>query len=260
MMKHVQTSFPKPKLYQPPKKRTSHIQMKNTIDLEPRIIRLHVGENATEVKMGPDWYHHDNFDAALTNIVYPEYTEPNEHCVFDTVARYRAFIGQSQSNFRQNPLSTGVETTEALIIALAEFAKRLGGELSFTNQETPSDKAVYRTACGVANMNTAHLLATNLIPTAKFSVLLDQDYHCDITRSHEKLQKFVLDFVNEIVEVLKCEKDYVRVMSVEQPGKTRRRTKIKFGLTTTNPKETEALAERLKVMMSIVLMLFRHVM
>lgn len=260
MMEHVQTSLYKSKFYEPPQKRAFNTTNKGTLGLKPRMLRLRAGKKATEVKMGPEGYHNNNLDEALMNIVYPEYTKPDERRAFDAVARYRAFIDQPQNNFQQQPLGTGVETVEALIVALDEFAQRLGGELSFSDRETPPDEALNRAACGIANMDTAHLLAMNFIPTAKFSVLLEQDYYCDITRSYEELQNFVLDFVNEMADVAKCSKDCVRVISIEQPGKIRRRTKIKFGLTTTNAKDTEELVENLQVMMSIVSMLHGSVL
>lgn len=247
MTTRVQTSTTVAKYYDPKKKRTISIRIYLLTELKPKIIRLHVGNTSTQSKMAPEWFQHDDYDAALRHVVYPKHTTENEERTFDTVARYRASIEQPQSNFREHPLQVTEESEETLIIALDDFVKQFGGELSFTSEDVSFDQAAHRAACGVTNMSSAHLLATDFIPTAKFSFFVDLDYQSDLTRSSETMQNFILSFSNGIADVLTCPKDYVRVTSVEKSGKSRRRTKINFGLTTPNPEKTQELAEDLKV-------------
>jgi hypothetical protein len=71
-------------------------------------------------------------------------------------------------------------------------------------------------------MEPSDQITSNVFEPAKFSFLVDLDYQNDSTRSDETMQDFVLDFSNAIVTVLTCPNDYVRVISVEKPGKARR--------------------------------------
>ena len=243
----VQTSTTVAKYYDPKKKRTIFIPIHFLIELRPKIIQLNIGENSTKLKMAPKWFEHDDHAAALRHIVYPEGISEKEERTYDTIARYRASKDKPMSNFRQRPLEIDEEKTETLVIALDDFVRQLGGELSFTNEDVAFDQAADRAASGVANMSSAHLLATNFIPTAKFCFSMDLDYQSDLARSSETMQEFVLNFSEAISSVLKCRKNYVRVFSVQRPGKSRRRTKLNFGLTTPNPEKTEEFAEDLKV-------------
>ncbi len=144
-------------------------------------------------------------------------------------------------------LHVSENNTEIRIIVLNDFVQQLGEELSLTNEDVPFDQAADRTACGVANLSSAHLLATDYISTAKFCFLVDLDYQSDLARSSETMQNFILSFSNAIAEVLTCPKDYVRVISVDRSGKNRGQTKVNFGLTTPNQEKTEEFVEELKV-------------
>ena len=248
MERRIQTSTSVAKFYDPKKKRTVSIPIRLLSELKPKIIELHIGKNSTKLKMAPEWFKQDDQSAALKKIVYPEGINENQQRTFDTVARYRAAIDQPKNNFRKESLSASEDKTETLIIALDDFVKQCGGDLAFTHEDVPFDQAAHRAACGVANLSSAHLLATDYIPTAKFTFLVDLDYQSDLARSSETMQNFVLAFSNAIAEVLTCPNDYVRVLSLEKPGKSRRHTKVNFGLTTPNPEKTEELVQNLKVL------------
>jgi len=235
------------KYYDPQQKRLVSIPTRILTALKPKIVRISIGENFTTLKMAPEWFKHDDHDEALKNIVYPKNISENQQRTFDTVARFRAVVNQPNNNFRQKSLNISENNTETLIIALDDFVQEFGGELSFTTEDVAFDQAADRTACGIANLSSAHLLATDYIPTAKFSFLVDLDYQRDLARSGETMQNFVLEFSNAIADFLTCPKNYVRVISVEKPNKTRRKTKVNFGLTTPDPEETEQLVETLKV-------------
>lgn len=235
------------KFYDPNKKRTISIPIRLLTELKPKIIQISLGKNCTTLKMAPEWFQFDDQDEALKNIVYPKGVTENEQRTFDTVARYRAATDNPKNNFRRTPLDIREQGTETLVVALGDFAQRYGGELTFTNEDIPFIEPAHRTACGIADFSSAHLLATDYISTAKFTFLVDLDYQTDLARSGELMQNFVLEFSNAIARVLDCPNDYVRVTSVEKPSKTRRQTKVNFGLTTPNSEETEQLAEDLKV-------------
>jgi len=235
------------KYYDPKKKRTLSIPLLLITELRPTIIQISIGKKSTTLKMAPEWFKHDDQAEALKNIVYPKDITENQQRTFDTVARYRAAANNPDNNFREAPLNASEKKTETLIIALDDFVKNLGGELAFTDEDVAFDQVADRTASGIANLSSAHLLATDYIPTAKFSFLVDLDYQRDLARSGETMQNFVLEFSNAIADFLTCSKNYVRVISVEKPSKTRRKTKVNFGLTTPDPEETEQLVETLKV-------------
>jgi hypothetical protein len=235
------------KYYDPQQKRLVSIPTRILTALKPKIVRISIGENFTTLKMAPEWFKHDDHDEALKNIVYPKDVTENQQRTFDTVARYRAAVNKPNNNFRQKSLNISENNTETLIIALDDFVQQFGGELSFTNEDVAFDQVADRTASGIANLSSAHLLATDYIPTAKFSFLVDLDYQRDLARSGETMQNFVLEFSNAIADFLTCPKNYVRVISVEKPNKTRRKTKVNFGLTTPDPEETEQFVENLKV-------------
>jgi len=247
METRIQTSTTVAKFYDPKKKRTVSISIRFLTELKPKIVQISIGKNSTKLKMAPEWFKYDDHDEALKNIVYPKGVTENQQRTFDTVARYRAVTDKPNNNFRQQSLNASEDQTETLIIALDNFVQHLGGELAFTNEDVAFDQAADRTACGIANLSSAHLLATDYIPTAKFSFLLDLDYRRDLARSSETMQNFVLEFSNAIARVLDCRNDYVRVISVEKPNKTRRQAKVNFGISTPKPEETEQLAEDLKV-------------
>lgn len=247
MQTRTQTLSTVAKFYDPKKKRTVSIPILILTELKPKIIQLSIGKNSTKLKMAPKWFQYDDHHEALKNIVYPEGVTENQHRTFDTVAKYRAAIGKPQSNFDKKKLNVSEDNTETLIIALDDFVKNFGGELAFTNEEVAFDQAADRTACGVANLSSAHLLATDYIPTARFCFLLDLDYQTDLARSSETMQNFILSFSNSIADVLTCPKDYVRVTSVEKSGKSRGHTKVNFGLTTPDQEKTEEFVEELKV-------------
>jgi hypothetical protein len=244
----IKTTTALAKFYDPKKKRTISIPIRLFTELKPKIIQISIGKNSTKLKMAPEWFKHDDHDEALKNIVYPKGITENQQRTFDTVARYRSAVDKPNNNFRQESLNVSEDETETLIIALDDFVQQFGGELSFTDENVEFDKVADRTACGIANLSSAHLLATDYIPTAKFSFLVDLDYQRDLARSGETMQNFILEFSNAIARVLDCSNDYVRVISIEKPSKIRRQTKVNFGLTTPEPEKTEEFVEELKVL------------
>lgn len=240
------------KFYDPKKKRVILIPLRLFTELKPKIVELHIGKNSTKLKMAPEWFIPDDPSKSLKNIVYPKGTSENQQRTYNTVARYRAAADKPNNNFRQASIDLNENNTETLIIALDDFVQQFGGELSFTDEDLTFQDPANRTACGVANLSSAHLLATDYIPTAKFSFLVDLDYQSDLARSSETMQNFTLEFSKSIADVLGCSNDYVRVISIEKPGKTRRKTKVNFGVSTPDPTKTEELVENLKVHLYII--------
>lgn len=235
------------KFYHPKKKRVVFVPIQVLTELKPKIVEISIQENFTKLKMAPEWFQHDDRNESLKNIVYPKGITKNQKRTFDTIARYRAATDNPENNFHEVPLDAGKKGIETLISGLHYFVQQFGGELAFTNEDLTFEQAANRTACGIANLSSAHLLATNYIRTAKFSFLVDLDYQIDLAQSNETMQNFVLEFCNAISGILDCPNDYVRVISVEKPKKRQKQTEVNFGVTTPNPEETEQLAEDLKV-------------
>jgi hypothetical protein len=170
--------------------------------------------------------------------------------MFDTVARYRSSINNSKNNFRETPLDVNEKVTETLIILMYYFVQQFGGELAFTNEDLTFQQPSDRTACGIANLGSVHLLSTNSILTAKFCLLIDLDYQTDLAQSTETMQHFVLNFSNAIADVITCPNDYVRVITLEKAKNKDKQTEVKFGISTPNIEQTEQFAEDLKVDLS----------
>lgn len=145
---------------------------------------MRIGENLTELKMTPKWFKQEDQQAALKGIVYP----PGiiEQRPFDSVARYRTAINKT-NNFQKKAMKSNASSTETLIVALDRFTQQFGGDLSFTNKEVSFEASDYRTACGIANLGSVHLLATNHIPTARFVFNTVINYKNDLAKSDETM-------------------------------------------------------------------------
>ena len=208
------------------------------------IRNIRVGENSTQVKMTPIWFEQEDQQAPLRGIVYPPGV--TDQRPFDSIARYRALTNKT-NNFRRKCINVNKNATETLILALHNFAEQFGGDLSFTKRELSFSQSAQRTACGIANLGSAHLLATNSIPTAKYFFHTKLNYKKDLAKSDETMENFILSFATAIAETLGCENDYVRVLSVEKNDDDNGNAKIEFGITTPEQIETEILAEDLEV-------------
>ncbi|CAF2027700.1 unnamed protein product [Rotaria magnacalcarata] len=232
------------RFYDSKKKRTTWMPTKLIGDLKPRIVRMNIEKTRTTLKMAPQWFKHEEYTNALENIVYPP--DIQDHRPFDTIARYRTAIKQTNLNFHQASLRATEDDIETLVIALDRFAQTYGGELSFTNQEMLFNNTAESTACGVANLSSVHLLAADYISTANFAFQVYMDYERDLARSSETMQTFVLNFSTAIAQDLSCQTDYVRIFSIEKVVEKKGETVVKFGLTTPDRVTTEELAKDLQ--------------
>ena len=239
------------KFYNREKKRTELIPMLIFCSLKPRIVQINIGKNFTSLRMAPTWFELDNSNDALKNIRYPNGIKKDAEHQYDVIARYRSLSGEETNDFVAKPIELNEANTETLIVGLDDFVQQLGGELTFTNDQFTYEEATHRAACGVANLSSAHLLAANYLSTTEFQFLLDLDYSGDLARSNETMQDFILNFSDSIANLLQCPNDYVRVNSLQKPGKQRRETTINFGLTTPDREKTEELAQQLQVFLFV---------
>jgi hypothetical protein len=109
----------------------------------------------------------------LKNIKYPPNT--TEHRPFNTIARFRA-VKEETNDFTSKSIEVKEDSTETLVLALDAFIQQFGGKLSFTNDDLWFQESTHRFACGVANLGSAHLLATEHISSAKFALIINLDY------------------------------------------------------------------------------------
>jgi hypothetical protein len=165
---------------------------------------------------------------------------------YKTIARYRRTIKQS-TNFREKPLNVADDSTETLILGLESFAQQHGCALSFTDADQRFDRSIYQAACGVIDLGSVHLLATDSLLTANFQFEIDLDYDSEITQSKDKVEEFVVDFCEAISQVLSCANNNVRVFSIDKLAKKSGRSHVNFGLTTPDQTRTEQLAHDLQV-------------
>lgn len=239
----LRKAYTRPVIQAPPD-RPAVPRSKIDTGLRSKVTKMNIKPDKTTLKMTPSWFEPDDHQEALKGIVYPPNTV--ERRPFDTIARYRIATDQS-NNFCQQPLKFGEDSTEMLIIMLDAFAQQFGADLSFTNHDLPFDESAHRTACGVANLGSAHLLATNYVPTARFSINVNIDYDKNLACSEDAMTSFILNFSQTIARKLNIPEDYVRVFSVEKSTKTPNTTIVHFGLTGPNRKQTEQMAQDFQV-------------
>ena len=165
---------------------------------------------------------------------------------YKTVARFRKALGKS-TNFREEPLLVGDDSSETLILGLESFAQQHDCDLSFTNEDQQFSQSIYRAASGIVDLGSIHLLATDSLLTAAFQFEVDLDYDSEITQSKENVEKFVLDFCDAISKVLSCANNNVRVFSIDKLTKNSGKSHVNFGLTTSDLKRTQRLADDLQV-------------
>jgi hypothetical protein len=178
------------------------------------------------------------------DIVYP--AGITDRRVYKTVAQYRRMIGKS-TDFNAEPLCIGEDQTESAVLCLNSFAEKHGCELMFTDEDHRFDNSIYRAACGIADLGSIHLLATDAVRTASFCFVMDFDFNSEFQQSTEKVETFVTDFCQAIATVLSCDTNNVRVFSIGKMEKEKKKSEVKFGVTSPDATKTEQLAEILKV-------------
>lgn len=193
--------------------------------------------------MTPPWFEQEDQQKPLRNIVYPK--DIVDQHPFDSVARYRAIMKKT-NNFQKKSIESGPKKAETMIIALDKFAQQFGGDLSFTNQQISCNESIRRAACGVGTLGSVHLLATNHILTARFVFQTNLNYKQDLAKSPETMENFTLSFATAIAQELKCQNEYVRVLSIEE-NDLDGDAKVDFGITTLDQISTEILADDLSV-------------
>jgi hypothetical protein len=209
-----------------------------------KISEIDIGDTITTLKMTPIWFKLDDKKAALKDINYP--TDGTDRNLIITIARYRTIINKSK-DFCHQPLQVNKNSIETVIIGLENFVRQYGGELSFTNENLSFKNSAEHTACGVANLGSTHLLASNLILTAKFSIKIYLHYHRDIARSTATMKNFIFNFQKEITYLLHCKNDFIRIFSIEKMEHRRGMIRISFGITTPERNQTESLARHFQV-------------
>ncbi len=205
-----------------------------------------IGKNSTQLSMTPKWFNPEDEENALKTIKYPSNVVKKRP--FNTVARFRTAHPEntSSNDFNKSPIEVKQDATETLVLALDAFVQQFDGKLSFTDEDLSFENSAHRTACGVADLGSAHLLSNGHIPSARFALIIDIDYD-DLARSKETMSQFLLTFVDAIAHDLQCDNDYVRVSSVEKSKKGRGKSEVNLVLTTPDKMKTEELAEILQV-------------
>ena len=230
--------LPKPRSIPRPSSALQPMKVTNiTIKDEMAIVKMQPTSTRTDPK---DKDEEENDD----DIVYPEGV--TDRRPYQIVARYRRAVGGS-TNFRNQPLKVGDDSTETLVLGLDSFAEGHGCQLIFSDEEHRFDNSIYRAAGGVVDFGSVHLLATDSLLTANFQFEVDLTHEKNMMQSKERIEKFVMDFCAAISRELKCEKNEVRVFSINQKDKTEKKTEVNFGLTSSNPSRTEQLALHLRV-------------
>lgn len=209
-----------------------------------KICQIDLGDTKTTIKMTPNWFKLDQKKNALKDIRYP--TDGTDRNLINTIARYRTLIDQSK-DFRQHSLEVKQNSIETILIALQQFARQYHGELTFTNEQLSHSHPKEYTAYGIANLACIHLIAANLIPTARFAIKIHLDYDRDLAQSSTTMKTFVYQFHKDLARLLECQCEFIRIFSIEKLDHRRGMVLIEFGLTTPEKNQTESLARQFQV-------------
>lgn len=169
---------------------------------------------------------------------------PIEVRTYDCLSVCRTMMKKTNNvDFVTEPFLPNVDNTETLVVVLNELLYQMGTHIAFTNEEFTYDDSDYRTACGIMNLGSIHSFLTSqgTFDTAKFSLHLKLKYD-EIITSNETLKNFVLTLINEISTVLQCDKNFVRVFSVNRSSDV----VVQCGITTPQANETKRIAETFK--------------
>ncbi|CAF4364343.1 unnamed protein product, partial [Rotaria sp. Silwood2] len=177
------------------------------------------------------------------DIIYP--AGITDRRPYKTVAKYRRMVGKS-TDFNAQPLCIGEDEIETTVLGLNSFSEKHGCNLIFTDEEHRLDNSIYRTACGVADLGSIHLLATDAVQTATFCFIMDFDFNSEFQQSKKKVDTFVMDFSQAVSTILSCNTNSIRVFSISKMEKEKKKSEVKFGVTSPEPSKTEQLAKLLK--------------
>ncbi|UJR19776.1 hypothetical protein I4U23_022910 [Adineta vaga] len=206
-----------------------------------QFVMMNIGKTSTEVHMTPRWFKstEEEEKEVLKTIKYP--SNINDHRPYNTIACFRTKNNETV-DFTKKPLEVKADSSETLVLALDVFIKEFGGKLTFTTENLSFEESHYRTACGIADLGSAHLFVNEQLSSAKFSLLLDLNYD-QLAKSNETMKTFVLSFVDDLAKDLSCSNDFIRIISVEKSTKIKGKTQINLVLTTPEKTKTEELAE-----------------
>ena len=216
---------------------------------------LDMGDTVTKIRMDPLWFPQESEPNSLSDIIYPSGITPTrthqDVAHFQTITNRKSFFGGKAFRVK--------DTLDELIIALSEFAREYDGNLSFTQNELPYEDT-YCAACGIGDLGSTHLLATDYISTARFSFHTELSYDDDLKKSTATMKSFVLTFATSVAEVLGLQgNEYIRVLSVVKDEENYGKTSVNLGVTTPDRKETEKLAQSLQVITRVLLnLIFRR--
>jgi len=220
------------------------LRMNHHAEIEMKTTELDIGDNEIVLKMTPNRFQLDDRKSALKDIIYP--SDGTDRHLINTIARYRTLINKSK-DFILEPIESDPSSIEMILIGLENFVRQYGGEISFSNSDLSFANGTEYAACGIVNLGNIHLLATDFIPTAKFSIRLNIDYDRDLTQSKAQLKTFLFRFVKELADLLECQQSFVRIFSIEKLDQRRNLIRIHFGLTTTERNQTIDLAKHFQV-------------
>lgn len=214
-----------------------------------KIASMNIGRTSTILSMTPHWFKPidpDEEKKILKSIKYPSNIKDADKRSFKTIAHFRAVNKKKTNDFTAEQIEARKDSTETLVLALDAFVQQFGGKLSFTTDDLSFEESTHRTACGVADLGSVHLLASDYLSSAKFALVLDLNYD-DLAKSNETMSTFVLSFADAIAKDLSCDNDYVRVTSVEKSTKVKGKAEVNLALTTSDQTKTDELANTLQV-------------
>ena len=212
----------------------------------PTVTTLTSTDQVTTLAVIPQWYEQIE-KSPVSEIRWPTRYRgdcPTDVRLYQCLATYRSMKNEYQTiDFIAQPFTAAVGDTETAVVALNELSHQLDARLTFTKKAFQYDDSAYRTACGVGNLGSIHsiLAAEGDGLTAKFELHLKLNYD-DITSSNQTLRNFTITLINDLADTATCKKEFIRVFSVSRASSIH----VHWGLTTTEFRKTQQLAEHMK--------------
>ena len=134
---------------------------------------------------------------------------------YDTVARYRQLVKRTNSiDFVEEPIRVGVQEAETMVIGMDRVAKNMGCGLIFTNEDEALDNSLYHAASGMQDIANIHVLSSDEKQTAVLLLVMDLNFKEKFQQSKEKVAKFVMELREDIIKVLECDPNSVRITRI----------------------------------------------
>lgn len=216
----------------------------NLFDINFKINEIFIEDNITNIKLTPKSFKCIDKNKLLKDIIYPN--DGTDRNLINLISIYRSFINKS-NDFSHQPIEISEDSIETLIILFKNLIDQYNGEIIINNELISYSDTFDYILYGISNLSNIHLITSNIIKTAIFSIKFNLNYDKDLTQSYLIIKNFIFDLIKSISNILQCKYDFIRIFSIEKISNKHQLIKINFGITTPDQSQTEYLARHFQV-------------